>query len=86
MGQGSLTGLAQLVAENSNCDWFQGNDRIPDAGQSVARSGLGQLPPPAASRGIRESNEYVRKGRCRRTRDADSQPLRTMEGAGRGMP
>ena len=29
MGQGTRTGLAQLVAEELQCDWSQGDDRIP---------------------------------------------------------
>lgn len=30
MGQGTLTGLAQLVAEELECDWAR-EDRVPDA-------------------------------------------------------
>ena len=37
MGQGTLTGLAQLVAEELECDWSQGDDEYPTPGQNVAR-------------------------------------------------
>src|SRR6266581_1405637 len=37
MGQGSLTGLAQLVAEELECDWSKVTTEYPSPGQSVAR-------------------------------------------------
>src|SRR6185295_17017083 len=37
MGQGSLTGLAQLVAEELECDWSKVTTEYPTPGQSVAR-------------------------------------------------
>ena len=33
MGQGTLTGLAQLVAEELECDWNNVDDRLSDAGR-----------------------------------------------------
>ena len=38
MGQGTLTGLAQLVAEELECDWAKVTTEYPTPGQNVARS------------------------------------------------
>ncbi|WNJ90790.1 xanthine dehydrogenase family protein molybdopterin-binding subunit [Bosea sp. 685] len=62
MGQGTLTGLAQLVAEELNCDWSKVTTEYPTPGQSVARNRVWGNFSTGGSRGIRESNEYVRKG------------------------
>jgi isoquinoline 1-oxidoreductase beta subunit len=62
MGQGTLTGLAQLVAEELECDWSKVTTEYPTPGQSVARKRAWGSFSTGGSRGIRESNEYVRKG------------------------
>lgn len=62
MGQGTLTGLAQLVAEELNCDWTKVTTEYPTPGQSVARNRVWGNFSTGGSRGIRESHEYVRKG------------------------
>jgi len=62
MGQGSLTGLAQLVAEELDCNWAKVTTEYPTPGQSVARNRAWGNFGTGGSRGIRESNEYVRKG------------------------
>ena len=62
MGQGTLTGLAQLVAEELECDWSKVTWEYPTPGQSVARKRPWGDFSTAGSRGIRMSHEYVRKG------------------------
>ncbi|HEU4357651.1 MAG TPA: molybdopterin cofactor-binding domain-containing protein, partial [Xanthobacteraceae bacterium] len=62
MGQGTLTGLAQLVAEELDCDWSKVTADQPTPGQNVARKRVWGDFSTTGSRGIRESNEYVRKG------------------------
>jgi isoquinoline 1-oxidoreductase beta subunit len=62
MGQGTLTGLAQLVAEELDCDWAQVTTEYPTPGANLARKRIWGNYSTGGSRGIRESNEYVRKG------------------------
>jgi isoquinoline 1-oxidoreductase beta subunit len=62
MGQGTLTGLAQLVAEELECDWSKVVTEFPTPGQSVARKRPWGDFSTGGSRGIRTSHEYVRKG------------------------
>ena len=62
MGQGTLTGLAQLVAEELECDWAKVTTEYPTPGQNVARNRVWGNFQTAGSQGIRQSNEYVRKG------------------------
>src|ERR1700759_1098379 len=62
MGQGSLTGLAQLVAEELECDWSKVVTEFPTPGQSVARKRAWGDFSTGGSRGIRTSEDYVRKG------------------------
>jgi isoquinoline 1-oxidoreductase subunit beta len=62
MGQGTLTGLAQMVAEELECDWSKVTTEYPTPGQSVARKRPWGDFSTGGSRGIRQSNEYVRKG------------------------
>jgi isoquinoline 1-oxidoreductase beta subunit len=62
MGQGTLTGLAQLVAEELDCDWSKVTTEYPTPGQNLARSRVWGNFSTGGSRGIRDSHEYVRKG------------------------
>ena len=62
MGQGTLTGLAQLVAEELECDWSKVTTEYPTPGQSVARKRAWGDFATGGSRGIRESQQYVREG------------------------
>jgi len=62
MGQGTLTGLAQLVAEELECDWSKVTTEFPTPGENVARKRIWGDFSTGGSRGIRTSQEYVRKG------------------------
>jgi isoquinoline 1-oxidoreductase beta subunit len=62
MGQGTLTGLAQLVAEELDADWSRVTTEYPTPGQSLARNRVWGSFSTGGSRGMRESHEYVRKG------------------------
>ena len=62
MGQGTLTGLAQMVAEELECDWSKVSTEFPTPGQSLARNRVWNNFFTAGSQGIRQSNEFVRKG------------------------
>ena len=62
MGQGTLTGLAQMVAEELECDWSKVSTEYPTPGQNLARKRVWGNFSTGGSRGIRESHEYVRKG------------------------
>ncbi|MGB8072689.1 MAG: molybdopterin cofactor-binding domain-containing protein [Pseudolabrys sp.] len=62
MGQGTLTGLAQMVAEELECDWSKVTTEYPTPGESVARKNPWGDFGTGGSRGIRTSQDYVRKG------------------------
>jgi isoquinoline 1-oxidoreductase subunit beta len=62
MGQGTMTGLAQLVAEELECDWSKVTTEYPTPGQSLARNRVWGDFGTGGSRGIRASHDYVRKG------------------------
>ncbi|MBI3368020.1 MAG: xanthine dehydrogenase family protein molybdopterin-binding subunit, partial [Burkholderiales bacterium] len=62
MGQGTLTGLAQLVAEELECDWAKVSTEYPTPGQNLSRNRVWGNFGTGGSRGVRESHDYVRKG------------------------
>ena len=62
MGQGTVTGLVQLVAEELECDWAKVSYEYPTPGQNLARNRVWGNFQTAGSQGIRQSQEYVRKG------------------------
>src|SRR5262249_14259815 len=61
MGQGTLTGLCQLVAEELECDCSKVTYEFPTPGQNVARKRIWGDFFTAGSRGIRTSHDYLRK-------------------------
>src|SRR5499426_4843595 len=62
MGQGTLTGLAQLVAEELECDWKKVTTESITPGQNLARERVWGEMGTGGSRGIRTSHDYVRRG------------------------
>ncbi|TWO66997.1 xanthine dehydrogenase family protein molybdopterin-binding subunit [Caenimonas sedimenti] len=62
MGQGTLTGLAQLAAEELECNWAKVTTEYPTPGANLARKRVWGNYSTGGSRGIRESHDYVRKG------------------------
>jgi isoquinoline 1-oxidoreductase beta subunit len=62
MGQGTITGLAQLVAEELECDWKKITIDYPTPGESLKRKAVWGSFSTGGSRGIRTSEDYVRKG------------------------
>src|SRR5437870_8915215 len=62
MGQGTLTGLCQLVAEELECDWSKITTEYPTPGENLKRNRIWKNFSTGGSRGIRESNQYVREG------------------------
>ena len=62
MGQGTLTGLAQLVAEELECDWAKvRTEQISPQRNFAAKRAWGEMGT-GGSRGIRTSHDYVRRG------------------------
>ena len=62
MGQGTRTGLAQLVAEELECDWKKVTTESITAGQNLATNRAWGEMGTGGSRGIRTSQDYVRRG------------------------
>ena len=62
MGQGTITGLAQMVAEELECDWKRVNYEYPSPAESLKRKAVWGSYSTGGSRGIRTSEQYVRKG------------------------
>jgi isoquinoline 1-oxidoreductase subunit beta len=61
MGQGTLTGLAQLVAEELDCDWSHVvTEPITPGRNLAAKRAWGEMGT-GGSRGIRTSQDYVRR-------------------------
>jgi isoquinoline 1-oxidoreductase beta subunit len=62
MGQGTETGLAQLIAEELECGWTNVTTEFITPGQNLARKRAWGEMGTGGSRGIRTSEDYVRRG------------------------
>lgn len=62
MGQGTSTGLAQLVAEELDCDWEKVKMEFPTPGENLRRDRVWKDFSTGGSRGLRDSQQYVREG------------------------
>lgn len=62
MGQGTLTGLAQLVAEEMDADWRTVSTEYPTPGESLKRQRPWGSFSTGGSRGVRDSQAAMRKG------------------------
>jgi isoquinoline 1-oxidoreductase beta subunit len=62
LGQGTFTGLAQLVAEELECDWSKVRAEYADVNEHVRRNRIWGAMSTGGSRGIRDSQSYVRQG------------------------
>ncbi|HEV7267316.1 MAG TPA: molybdopterin cofactor-binding domain-containing protein [Falsiroseomonas sp.] len=62
MGQGTRTGLAQMIAEELHCDWSKISTEYVTPGESLRRNRAWGAFLTAGSQGIRQSQDYVRKG------------------------
>ena len=61
VGQGTATGLAQLVAEELDCDWTKVKVEFPTPSESLARQRVYRDFVTTGSRGVRGSQEYMRQ-------------------------
>src|SRR5437588_8921873 len=61
MGQGTLTGLAQLVAEELECNWKKVTTEQITPGRNLASKRAWGEMGTGGSRGIRTSQDYVRR-------------------------
>src|SRR6266545_7299400 len=61
MGQGTLTGLAQLVVEELECDWKKVTVERITPGMNLARKRVWGDMSTGGSRGIRGSQDYLRR-------------------------
>jgi isoquinoline 1-oxidoreductase beta subunit len=61
MGQGSMTGLAQLVAEELDCDWSKVSTEFASPNEHIKRKRIWGSMSTGGSAGVRTSQEYLRK-------------------------
>jgi isoquinoline 1-oxidoreductase subunit beta len=61
MGQGTYTALAQLVAEELDCDWMKVSSEFASPNENVKRKRIWGSMLTGGSLGVRSSQDYVRK-------------------------
>lgn len=61
MGQGTYTALAQLVAEELDCDWMKVSAEFASPNEHVRRKRIWGSMSTGGSQGVRGSQDYVRK-------------------------
>ncbi len=61
MGQGTFTALAQLVAEELDCDWARVSAEYASPNENFRRNHVWGAMSTGGSRGVRTSQDYVRK-------------------------
>lgn len=61
MGQGSFTALAQLVAEELDCDWARVSAEFASPNEHIRRNRIWGSMQTGGSMGIRSSQDYVRR-------------------------
>jgi isoquinoline 1-oxidoreductase beta subunit len=61
MGQGTLTALAQLVAEELDCDWARVQTEFASPNEHIRRNRVWGSMSTGGSMGVRSSQDYVRK-------------------------
>jgi isoquinoline 1-oxidoreductase beta subunit len=61
MGQGTLTALAQLVAEELDCDWSRVGTEFASPNEHIRRNRIWGSMSTGGSMGVRSSQDYVRK-------------------------
>ncbi len=61
LGQGSMTGLAMLVAEELGCDWAKVRAEYANVNEHMRRDKIWKDMTTGGSRGIRDSQEYLRQ-------------------------
>jgi isoquinoline 1-oxidoreductase beta subunit len=61
MGQGSFTALAQLVAEELDCDWAKVSAEFASPNEHIKRNRIWGSMSTGGSMGVRSSQDYVRK-------------------------
>src|SRR5512146_680922 len=61
MGQGTYTALAQLVAEELDCDWTRVSAEFASPNEHIRRNRIWGSMSTGGSQGVRGSQDYVRK-------------------------